>query len=268
VHLPPPGSHTERNTPSPEPEELAVQGQSQDSQSFSNLFDFSGICASQSQKSEHPPPSPTPSPPPEENKEKSKAELLRTRLIFAQYKVKTNQTTKRSSEIISTWESSSPEAAITPITTAITSSGETTESHAVPNITLSATHRNVEFISIKANLDPGRPIGNLSAAPVLVPTAYSSRMPQEYNIMPSSPPQQSVSPEQLLSPVKSKANFPTPVPANPEEQDQIEYSFDEPIETRIERLHEERVQEGSGSRSSVVKGNAAEGLMDLMQSRR
>ncbi|KAF1958414.1 hypothetical protein CC80DRAFT_559367 [Byssothecium circinans] len=249
VDLPPPGSPTERNTPTPEPEEAeqAPKLFSQESTSFSNWLNYDQ-CASQSQKSEHPPPSSStsPSPPPAPIEEKkSRADLLRTRLGFANYKVKTNQAAKCSSDIISTWESSSPEAPASTspsnpsmMTTNIPSSTSST-AHRVPSITLSHPHTTSTstststFKSIKANLDPGRPIGKLSITPAttLAPTPYSSR----------------------------------------NTQDRISYDDDfgrdEPLEERIQRMRDdERLQ--ADLTSSAVKGNAAKGLMDLMQGRR
>ncbi|PVH93204.1 hypothetical protein DM02DRAFT_676995 [Periconia macrospinosa] len=261
VDLPMPGSPTERNTPTPEPEEQTAQPHSQESVSFSNYIDYEQ-CASQ--KSEHPPPSPSPSPPPptaEVKKEKSKAELLRTRLALGIYKVKTNQTGKRSSEIISSFEATN---------TPITSSTESIPPQGVvPSITLSTTTHSAPFVSVKANLDPGRPIGKLTPAPVLVPTAYSSRMAQDYN-MESSPPQpQSVSPEQLMSSAKrrNQAQYMTPVPKRFREVEAHTEGVDAPLEERIERMRsqESRVDE---TPSSVGKGSAAKGLMDLKHGQR
>jgi hypothetical protein len=87
---------------------------------------------------------------PTKDAKKSRAELLRTRLKFGLYKVKTNQESKRGSDIISSFEaSSSPPSSIE-----------------VPNITISSPRRDGP-VFIKANLDPFRPIGRLGQPPVL-----------------------------------------------------------------------------------------------------
>jgi hypothetical protein len=79
---------------------------------------------------------------------RSRAEILRTRLKFGLYKVKTNQETKRGKDIISSFEaSSSPPASM---------------EARVPNITISSP----QPVFVKANLDPFRPIGKLGQPPI------------------------------------------------------------------------------------------------------
>ncbi|KAF2676105.1 hypothetical protein K458DRAFT_447656 [Lentithecium fluviatile CBS 122367] len=258
VDLAIPGSPTERNTPSPEPEALPVIEDSQDTQtsqaSFSNLVDYSLCDASQKETLERPLA-------PVEEEKRSKAELLRTRLRFGYYKVETNQATKRGSEVISKWESSFSTDASTSMP--LTSSSESAASQAVPSITLSSAHRDAQPVFVKVNLDPFRPIGKLTPAPVLLPTAVSSRMNYDYH-MPSSPPQ-AISPEELMSPVLQKANYTTPVPKRIRtEEDQAQ--GDEKEET-VHDKWQSRFQEGDLT-SSAVKGNAANGLLELSHGRR
>ncbi|KAH7402350.1 hypothetical protein DE146DRAFT_463497 [Phaeosphaeria sp. MPI-PUGE-AT-0046c] len=150
VGLANPGSPTERNTPTPEPE--LVQNSQKSNHSFSDFLNYE-LCASQ--KSEHAgeaaptsaskvapttPPNATP---------RSRAEILRTRLKFGFYKVKTHQQDKKGMDIISSFEaSSSPPSPM-----------------GVPNITISSPRRDMP-VFVKANLDPFRPIGKLGQPPV------------------------------------------------------------------------------------------------------
>ncbi|KAH9861220.1 hypothetical protein IAQ61_010957 [Plenodomus lingam] len=207
-----PGSPTERNTPTPEPE--IMQNSQRSNQSFSDLLNYE-MCASQ--KSEHgiplEPARPSMAAPSASQSRKSRAEHLRTRLKFGLYKVKTNQVGKRDADIISTYEAT--------VSYTSNASGKKTpieslhsQKH-VPNITISSSHHNETPIFIKANLDPFRPIGKLGAAPVLFmpPSSHNlttiSREPTSYDPPcphPCAPANltQSVSPQQLMSPLRQK----------------------------------------------------------------
>jgi hypothetical protein len=233
----------------PEPEPI------QDSQkSFSEFLDY-GFCASQ--QSEHgiavPAPKPAPKTPVSAAAAaapRSRAQLLRTRLNFAKYKVRTNQATKRTSDVLSDWElSSSPDALRTSgyNTMPVTRSADylATPEAGVPNITVSSPSRHPVFV--KANLDPFRPIGALGPAPVhFAPPQHStgaeSRVVEGYEVG-SSPPVESVSPTELESPSRGREG-----------------------ETKHERL--QRLKEQSWRESSAVQGNAAKGLLELMSGRR
>jgi hypothetical protein len=246
-------------------------------QSFSDFVNY-GLCASQ--KSQHdPPPTSTASaipqaaPSPPAQGKKSRAQLLRTRLNFATYKVKTNQVSKRGADIISTWEihtSSSPDA---PAASMLASFAES--EHRVPDITVSSPRRDPVFV--KANLDPFRPVSALGPAPVQFqpPTEAApvcSRMIHDYHTGPgSSPPAallQSVSPEQLMS---SRTGYTTPTPKRIHQH----YGQDagagaeggESKHDRLQRL-KGRAYEDSDLANNAVKGNAAKGLMELMSGRR
>jgi hypothetical protein len=142
VGLADPGSPTERNTPTPEPE--PIQASQKSNQSFSDLLDYNQ-CASQ--RSEPAPVALAPAF--TESKKKSRAEILRTRLKFGLYKVKTHQEAKKGRDIISSFEASS-----SPPT-----------SMEVPNITISSPRRDMP-VFVKANLDPFQPIGKLGRPPV------------------------------------------------------------------------------------------------------
>jgi len=235
---------------------LPVQDESQNTQtsqfSFSNFVNTELLGSQPETTEQEQPPVEE-----EEKKKKSKAELLRTRLRFGYYKVETNQVSKRGSEVISTWETSSSYSTVASTSMPITSSVESTTSHGVPDITLSPVHRDAQPIFVKANLDPFRPIGKLTPAPVLLPTAVSSRMNYDYHL-PSSPPQ-AISPEQLMSPVRQKANYRTPVPKRIR-------TDEEPGEDTVPNRLQSRFQEGDLT-SSAVKGNAANGLLQLSHGR-
>lgn len=229
-------------------------------QSFSNFVDWKEC---ETQPSDQPPAV-------EEKKRTTRADMLRLRLGFAGYKVKTNQVDKKGSEILSTWESSSMSElkslnASTSATTTMTSSFE---SNTIPSITLSPAQH--EVTHVKANLDPGRPIPKLSGGPVLLPTAYSSRMIHDYN-MPSSPPDATlpkcVSPEQVMSP--TQPTYRTPIPKRRREEDEgtADEEIELTVEERLQRQREKRFELGDLT-SSVVKGNAAKGLLELMAGRR
>lgn len=266
VDLPVPGSPTERNTPTPEPEPVLGAVNSQDTQginnSFSALVDFD-LCASQT--SVQAPASRAPSPPsPVVAERKHRAELLRTRLGFGIYKVMTNQVAKSGSDIISTWESSFSER-IDASSADITSFDGTKDAQQMPDVALSSTRRDPQPVFIKANLDPFRPIGNLklTPAPVLLPTATSSRILHDYD-MPSSPPQV-VSPDQLRSPVKQRLDYATPVNQSPGSERAEDDVRDGSAQSGLRKL--QRFQEGELT-SSAVKGNAAKGLMQLMAGKR
>jgi hypothetical protein len=262
-----PGSPTERNTPTPEPEPMPDAINSQDTQgtntSFSALVDYD-LCASQ--HIVQPAPSRAPSPPsPVVEEKKSRAELLRTRLGFGIYKVKTNQVAKSGTDIISTWESSYYEPTDASTSIAIPSFDGSKDAHRVPDVAISSTRRDPQPVFIKANLDPLRPIGNLklTPAPILLPTATSSRILHDYD-MPSSPPQDG-SPEQLRSPVKQRLDYATPVDQSPRSERAENELSDGSAQSGLRKL--QRFQEGELT-SSAVKGNAAKGLMQLMAGKR
>ncbi|KAL5445624.1 hypothetical protein PMIN07_008972 [Paraphaeosphaeria minitans] len=267
IDLPVPGSPTERNTPTPEPEPQHEAIDSQDTQgtnnSFSALVNYD-LCASQ--QSVQPAPSRAPSPPsPVVEGKKSRAELLRTRLGFGIYKVKTNQIAKRGSDIISSWETSYYEPTDAYTSMAIPSFDGSRDAYQVPDITTSSTKRDPQPVFIKASLDSFRPIGNLklTPAPVLLPTATSSRILHDYD-MPSSPPHV-VSPEQPRSPVKQRRDYATPVNQSPRSERAENDFSDGSAQSGLRKL--QRFQEGELT-SSAVKGNAAKGLMQLMAGKR
>ncbi|KAJ8108964.1 hypothetical protein OPT61_g7805 [Boeremia exigua] len=256
-----PGSPTERATPTPSPPPPEPQSQPfPDSQkSFSEFLDY-GLCASQ--QSEHgvavpapksAPPKPAPKTPTSAPAPKSRAQLLRTRLTFAKYKVRTNQVSKPSREVLSDYElSSSPDALRTSgssyeaYMTSSDSLATTTPAQRVPDITISSPSRNPVFV--KANLDPFRPIGALgqppvSFAPPQQSSAVESRVIEGYEVG-SSPPVQSVNPAALMSPIRGG----------------------ESKHDRLQRLKEQQWREASSAQGNA--GNAAKGLMELMSGRR
>lgn len=269
-----PGSPTERNTPTPEPE--MVQNSQKSNQSFSDLLDY-GMCASQ--KSEHGIPlesasKPTPKLTPIEAR-KARAEQLRTRLKFGLYKITTNQVGKRDAEIISTFESRASYSSGTRDGSRTTTRAPYTDSHRVPNITISSPRRDADVVLIKANLDPYRPISKLGAAPVLFPPP-SERNPDTspsyhttgYDAV-SYPPgvglAKSVSPQQLTSPARPRPN-PHTSPVGAYDDTDMHPTHASPQQTR-ERWDPQPYLDPSIT-ASAVKDNAAEGLIELMSSTR
>lgn len=267
-----PGSPTEPATPTPSPPSPAPappsptpqwnEPQSQpfpDSQkSFSEFLDY-GLCASQ--QSEHAVavpgpkstsnsnPDPTPKTPTSAPATSSHAQLLRTRLTFAKYKVNTNQVSKPSREILSDYELSSSPDALRTSHDAYTTSAEhlaPAATQRVPDITISSPSRHPVFV--RANLDPFRPIGALGQPPVsFAPPTQSSTIEQRvvegYDVR-SSPPVQSVSPAVLMSPTHGE----------------------ESKHERLQRLKQQQWKETSSATGTA--GSAAKGLMELMSGRR
>ncbi|KAJ4993759.1 hypothetical protein SVAN01_00813 [Stagonosporopsis vannaccii] len=245
---------TERATPTPSPPSPEPQSQPfPDSQkSFSEFLDY-GLCASQ--QSEHgvavPAPKSVPKPAPKTPTSapapRSRAQLLRTRLTFAKYKVRTNQVSKPSREVLSDYElSSSPDALRTSGSLATNAYMTSAQAHRVPDITISSPSRNPVFV--KANLDPFRPIGTLGQPPVsFAPPqqsgAVETRVVEGYDVG-SSPPVQSVSPAALMSPMRGG----------------------ESKHERLQRLKEQQWIESNSAQGNA--GNAAKGLLELMSGRR
>jgi hypothetical protein len=278
-----PGSPTERATPTPtpSPEPEPIQASQKSNQSFSDLLNYD-LCASQ--KSEHGEyvamPAAAPAPAVVQGKKRSRAEQLRTRLKFGLYKIKTNQVTKRDVDIIGPYEaraSYSSDGLNASRSTAITSSGESLGTYHVPNITVSSPRRDQGPVFVQANLDPFRPISKLGPAPVqfAIPQgnmSASSRMVSGY-VLSSSPPgpqlPSSVAPDQLSSPIRPRNHYQPPSESRTR---MGEYDADR-INVREEdphyRLQKLKQQQYSLARSvGGVKGDAAEGLLQLMQDSR
>ncbi|CAI9636527.1 unnamed protein product [Alternaria burnsii] len=281
IGLADPGSPTERATPTPSPEPEPMQASQKSNQSFSDLLNYD-LCASQ--KSEHGErvamPAAAPAPAVTEGKRRSRAEQLRTRLKFGLYKIKTNQVTKRDADIIGPYEAraSYPSDALNASrSTAMTSSGESLGAYRVPNITVSSPRRDQGPVFVQANLDPFRPISKLGPAPVqfAIPQGNmpaSSRMVPGY-VLSSSPPgpqlPNSVAPDQLSSPIRARNYYEPPsesrIQIGEHDADRINLREEDP-HYRLQRLKQ---QQYSLARSvGGVKGDAAEGLLQLMQDSR
>ena len=281
IGLADPGSPTERATPTPSPEPEPIQASQKSNQSFSDLLNYD-LCASQ--KSEHGErvamPAAAPAPAVAEGKRRSRAEQLRTRLKFGLYKIKTNQVTKRDADIIGPYEaraSYSSDALNASRSTAMTSSGESLGAYRVPNITVSSPRRDQGPVFVQANLDPFHPISKLGPAPVqfAIPQGNmpaSSRMIPGY-VLSSSPPgpqlPHSVAPDQLSSPIRARSYYEPPsesrIRIGEHDADRINLREEDP-HYRLQRLKQ---QQYSLARSvGGVKGDAAEGLLQLMQDSR
>ena len=290
IGLADPGSPTERATPSPSPEPVQepMQASQKSNQSFSDFLNYE-MCASQ--KSEHDKPLErlatsvpvhAPARAVGEGKTKSRAEQLRTRLKFGLYKIKTNQVTRRDADIIAPYEATTfyPSDALHASTsTAMTSSGESLSTHRLPNITVSSPRREQAPLFIKANLDPFRPISKLGPAPVQfampqgnMPT--SSRTVQQHHIS-SSPPgvelPKSVTPHQLMSPDRQRNHYQIPHDSSIQAGQYRAEEADmrgESARERLQRLKQQQYISGIASNSVGVQGDAAEGLLQLMQTSR
>lgn len=210
---------------------------------------------------------------------RSRAELLRTRLKFGLYKVKTNQASKSGVEIISSFEASASQSSNTPnmsSSSGAASSAQSVGAQNVPNITISSPHR--EPVFVKANLDPFRPIGKLGQPPIqfaapIDGSRISSRM-IESDELTSSPPRaslpQSVSPDQLMSPVRQSSAYNTPTIQQTRLGEHDEEDIESGVNTahqRLQHLKQQSYQE-SELNSSAVQGNAAKGLLKLSGGRR
>jgi hypothetical protein len=247
-----------------------MQASQKSNQSFSDFLNYE-MCASQ--KSEHGKDQEratvsASAPPVAQGKKKSRAEQLRTRLKFGLYKIKTNQINKRDVDIIAPYEASALYSSHT-LNASRSYSGESLASYRVPNITISSPQRDHAPVFVKANLDPFRPISKLGPAPVqfaLPPSNMaSSHTFQQYDIT-SSPPSaelpKSVTPEQLTSPVQQRSHY--LMAAGPRMQADG-HGAGESARERLQRLKQQQYPGDSPSNSIGVKGDAAEGLLQLMQ---
>ncbi|KAF2114508.1 hypothetical protein BDV96DRAFT_99821 [Lophiotrema nucula] len=276
------GSPTEPNTPTPELEDdnLPVsQETSASKESFSMFLNY-GACESQQSQGEDAAAAQPQSLPPIAEEKESKAELLRLRLGFGMYKIKTNQIKKSGAEILSTWETSSSSDSLNASTsTAITSSSASTNALPVPSITLSPARRE-PVTHVVANIDPSNSFPKLGTGPKLLPTTYSSRMVFDYSNPPSSPPVPSlqrqitsISPEQLMSPTKTTSYYRTPEPKrirteeDEAEDEEMDVDVEESVQQRLQRMREKRYLDGDLT-SSVVKGHTATALLELMSGKR
>ncbi|ORY12514.1 hypothetical protein BCR34DRAFT_587144 [Clohesyomyces aquaticus] len=272
-------SPTEPDT-EPEDEPPVSQDTTTSKESFSCFVNFEA-CDNQlpsSQSAPHPTAK-------EEAESKLKTKLLaaklRTCLRGALYKVNTKQIETPWSEIISTTSastSSSPNDTHTTTSTSrvLTSSQTdptTTRSHSqsIPSITLSPARRS-PATHIVANIDPSSHFPKLSSGPILKPTSYSSRMiysnSHDEQEPPSSPPVPTVvSPQQLMSPIRTQSQYRTPVAKKIRVDEDVDMGEGEEEVERLDRLREMRFEDGELT-SSVVKGHAAKGLLELMSGRR
>ncbi|KAL6157751.1 hypothetical protein ACJBU6_03574 [Exserohilum turcicum] len=264
IGLADPGSPTERATPSPSPEPEAMHASQKSNQSFSDFLNYE-MCASQ--KSDHAKLAPLVA----EEKKRSRAEQLRTRLKFGLYKVKTNQVSKRDVDIIAPFEASSMYSSNPLASTTMTSSGDSR----VPNITVSSPRREQGPVFVQANLDPFRPISKLGPAPVQFAPPQGGMVSSrtiEYEIT-SSPPgtdlPKSVTPEELTSPMQQRNHYQM---ASEPRRRGGEHGADsnvreESARERLQRLRQQQYLEETPS-SIRVQGDAAEGLLQLMQNSR
>lgn len=271
----------------PDKPALRTEG-SQDSVRMSSFIDFDEIDESQQEKVNEvkvitPP---RPAQPKEESPKASqlleKVTMLRTRLQLAMHKVETNQTSKPFSRLDKP-KSVSPELSLSPrlfSATVVPSDCKPQEASArlSPESQI-AIHRASAFRG--AYLDRGVQRLNSLSVPRIVPTAYSSRYmvpsqtqgtaPQQRttDIRSSPPPSHGVSANLQIkktratpSPSKGLSRR-APLPETPRHQLSSPPGTDDgnTVTTRM-RLHEVG---RSALTSSVVKGEAANGLLELMR---
>ncbi|KAF2183238.1 hypothetical protein K469DRAFT_711222 [Zopfia rhizophila CBS 207.26] len=258
---------TEPDTPEPEELEPPVsQDTSASKESFSWCVDYNPNGDSQTIDQQPQPISSNPS-----KTTPTKAEKLRLRLQFALYKVRTNQTQTPLAELALPTPESTPSLPSLNASTATTiTSSAPSSTQPIPDITVSPTLRE-SVTHVVANIDSSAHYPKLAGGPVLLPTAYSSRMIHDYHV-PSSPPvlhSATVSPERLMSPtcVQAEQDFRTPVAKRrraEEDEEEIDGEREGGVEERLQRLREKRFEEGDLT-SSVVKGRAASGLLELMR---
>ncbi|KAH7136018.1 hypothetical protein B0J11DRAFT_177002 [Dendryphion nanum] len=245
-----PQTPTEPNTSSPEPEPEVINNSQTSNQSFSELINYD-CCATQPSTQQSLAPIPEVRAEIKVEEKPSKADILRARFGMGMYKLKTNQVKKSSSDVISDWE-------ITSMTFNNSTTTANSSYQSLPSITLSPV-RHEQAIQSDAQLT--RAIPKLSGGPVLLPTAYSARMIHEYQ-MPSSPPQ-SISPQQLMSPVRIG---PQPHGHGTPSERQEQYSDDEEGDFTGNQKTQRQVDRSFGSNDSmgnIVKGDAARRLMSL-----
>ncbi|OCL10242.1 hypothetical protein AOQ84DRAFT_353638 [Glonium stellatum] len=215
--------------------------------SFSSLIDYNPQGSSQaSQRASSSPPGLLESF--SEPSIKSQAETLRLRLRVALYKVRTNQTNIPLSELALPAESPEPELP----TLASTSRPP------VPSITISSTS---PAATRTAPTTTTTAVPKLLPAPILRPTAYSSRHITE-PYLPSSPPA-SASPESTdTTPLATPIAQTRPIEqlSSPPESEERGASC-----AQQRRRGELLVDDDADLASSVVTGRAASGLLELMR---
>lgn len=210
-----------------------------------------------------------------EEKKRSRAEQLRTRLKFGLYKLKTNQVSKRDVDIIAPFEASAMYSSNTLSVSRSTAMASSGDSH-VPNITVSSPRREQGPVFVQANLDPFRPISKLGPAPVqFAPPqgGMASSRTIEYEIT-SSPPgadlPKSITPEELTSPIQQRNLYQADSKPRTQNGGQGTESNvrEESARERLQRLRQQQYLDESTSDNIGVQGDAAEGLLQLMQNSR
>lgn len=209
-------SPTEPNTPSSSPEdESSTQNSSQERKSFSSLINYDP--SSQTSTSIF--------------KNISNAELLRLRLQVAMYKVRTNQID-------------------TPFVDLQINERKPMTAAAAVEEAVAQLKREAQEIA-ERDRRRAAAVGNLLPAPLLQPTAYSTRFIDEVEMdVPSSPPFASVSPNKLPA-IALARDVATPR--------RLGMGFESPSSARRMLAPP---SEGELT-SSVVKGRVAEGLLGL-----
>ncbi|KAF2092157.1 hypothetical protein K490DRAFT_61602 [Saccharata proteae CBS 121410] len=214
--------------------------------SFSSLIDYN---PSSSQ-----PASSSPLVPASTSCARTQAETLRLRLRVAFFKVKTDQTSVPLSrlEIPDRYQRKCASRSATTSPNSASASGPSQSAQNIPTIQISPSKPSEERASSMPKLLP---------APILRPTAYSSRMINEPSL-PSSPPESNGVDDEETP--KGREEFETPT-GNKHEAAQLSSPPGSGERGRQNSLTESQ-GDSDALTSSVVKGRAASGLLELMRS--
>ena len=199
-----------------------------------------------------------------------KAETLRTRLQLALFKVQTNQTSKPFSRLDQP-RFCSPQLPPQPRSSSPLSSPPERHAHFTPMSPESrvAIARARATMQVKPRVQP---LDKLSR-PTIVPTPFSARLAENGKQIPSSPPLTNGADVGVIplarvgTPTprsKSRANKQTAMPLTPMQLSNPPGSPEMTLNTTAVKLRKGQGQYG-GLTSSVVKGEAANGLLELMR---
>ena len=198
-----------------------------------------------------------------------KAETLRTRLQLALFKVQTNQTSKPFSRLIQP-RTRSPELSLQMSSSPISSPPQR---HA--HFTPISPESKIAIARARATMQAKprvRPLDTLGH-PTIMPTDYSAREGRDEPQIPSSPPPTNGA--DINVPALARAGTPTPpsktkgwkhtvMPRTPMQLSSPPGSPEMKLNTTTAKLRKSQGKYG-GLTSSVVKGEAANGLLELMR---
>ncbi|OAL22950.1 hypothetical protein AYO22_06858 [Fonsecaea multimorphosa] len=203
-----------------------------------------------------------------------KAETLRTRLQLALYKIQTNQITRPFARL-QVPRNTSPPPRLS-VSSSSPKSSSTVRQSPAPESS-AAQEARVAMARARATMGPRPFVKQLSSLPVpeIVPTAFSARWNHDIDSqqgsqgsgmhpsnVPSSPPlsQPGHTPEPSVVGAKHRDSNPsTPLQLSSPAPSQYEEDIEGDVDTRHDHLR------GAGLTSSVIKGEAANSLLDLVR---